>query len=505
LVGGLGVDPNYAQGMDYDEENNVLYWAAYTTAPELRIIDITTGASALIGTFTQGEVDSFAIAAGGSVADLPWLTEDPAAGVVPPDGGSLDVTLTFDATGLTWGDYFGSLRITSPEEATKTVPVQLRILALPEDGFVEGIVSTLEICNVNPTPAANKEVKFFQNDTLLYTIYTNSAGFYKTLIPSGTYDLEVEIDGYETQTIESVVVTAGQTATADLNLRLLAPCLKASPSALEKWLLPNTTGTQTLTLTNYGAAEGVFELVELPFTGLMADQLILDPSFEAYTPNPYWDEYSEAYGTPLCTVDDCGVGGGTGPHSGDVWNWLGGSNTGDVGYVSQEVVIGPGTAILTFWAEQKNCGSGGASDYMTLEIDGEELWRTNALDSACGTVGYRQIEIDVSAFADGGSHEIMFYSASVSLTNFFVDDVELQNEAGGDVEWLSEDPVAEVVPAGESVEVTITYDATGLAVGDYNAILRVKNAPSPAISIPVTLHVMDQVPLLYIYLPLIIK
>ena len=77
--------------------------------------------------------------------DIVWLTEDPTAGVVAPDGGSVDVTLTFDSTGLTWGDYFGSLRVNSPSEATMNIPVQLRILALPEDGFVQGCQGKLEM------------------------------------------------------------------------------------------------------------------------------------------------------------------------------------------------------------------------------------------------------------------------------------------------------------------------------------------------------------------------
>ncbi|MGI5986140.1 MAG: YncE family protein [Oscillospiraceae bacterium] len=64
IVGNLGIDANYAQGMDYDVSNNVLYWAAYSGggASELRIIDINTGASAQIGTYPDSQkIDSFAI------------------------------------------------------------------------------------------------------------------------------------------------------------------------------------------------------------------------------------------------------------------------------------------------------------------------------------------------------------------------------------------------------------------------------------------------------------
>jgi subtilisin family serine protease len=437
--------------------------------------------------------------------DIVWLTEDPTAGVVAPDGGSVDVTLTFDSTGLTWGDYFGSLRVNSPSEATMNIPVQLRLLAPADYGFAQGNVFTLEVCNVNPAPAANTAVNFLQDGVVVYSILTNSDGYYTTAIPEGTYDIAVEIDGYETQTVEGLVIIAGEETVQDLTLRLLAPCLQAAPVELEKYLLPDTTGTQILKLTNIGAAEGTFELFELPVAGTQAEQLILDPSFEAYTPNPYWDEYSETYGTPLCTEADCGLGGGSGANTGEAWAWFGGASAGDTGYVSQNVLMMPGSATMTFWAEQVVCGDAGASNYMALLIDGIEVWRTDGLDPACGVTGYRMIEVDVSDFADGDTHEIMFESVTVGSGNFFLDDVNLMLEAGGDVLWLSEDPTAGVVPAGGSAEVVIGYDATGLTLGDYFATLRVKNAPAPTIDLPVTLHVVDEIPVFFLYLPLILR
>ena len=184
------------------------------------------------------------------------------------------------------------------------------------------------------------------------------------------------------------------------------------------------------------------------------------------------------------------------------WSWFGGSSTGDEGYVSQDVLILPGTASMTFYVEQYACGTAGASNYMALKIDGTELWRTDGLEPAFGVLGYRLIEVDVSGFADGDTHEIMFDSVTIGDGNFFIDDVELNLEAGGDVPWLSEDPVAGTVPADGSLAITITYDSTALAEGDYFATLSVKNAPAPAIDVPVTLHVTSTQ---YFYIPLLFK
>jgi len=85
VVGSLGADANYAQGMDFDDVTGVLYWAAYTAQGELRIIDTTTGSSSLVGAFPGGdEVDSLAIKSFAGAGGLPWLELTPTEGVVPP-------------------------------------------------------------------------------------------------------------------------------------------------------------------------------------------------------------------------------------------------------------------------------------------------------------------------------------------------------------------------------------------------------------------------------------
>ena len=61
-------------------------------------------------------------------------------------------------------------------------------------------------------------------------------------------------------------------------------------------------------------------------------------------------------------------------------------------------------------------------------MDGNQVWTTDATDAACGTPDpYAQISVDVSAYADGGSHVLQFHSITqgTSTTNFFVDDVDI--------------------------------------------------------------------------------
>lgn len=160
------------------------------------------------------------------------------------------------------------------------------------------------------------------------------------------------------------------------------------------------------------------------FLPVMAQNLIADPGFEAGTPNPSWVESSTNFGTPLCTIGSCGTGLGTGPHTGSWWAWFGGISAYEAGEMSQSLVIPNGTANLSFWLEIP-VSSGNGSDYLTVEIDGNTI--ATFLESTPGYLTYTQVTLDVSAYADGNSHNVKFYSEifGPTTTNFFVDDVEL--------------------------------------------------------------------------------
>ncbi|MBN1140012.1 MAG: PKD domain-containing protein, partial [Anaerolineae bacterium] len=63
------------------------------------------------------------------VSDIPWLSEDPISGTVPP-GECVVVDVTFDSTGLAPGVYNGDLLITSndPDTPEVTIPVTMTVL-----------------------------------------------------------------------------------------------------------------------------------------------------------------------------------------------------------------------------------------------------------------------------------------------------------------------------------------------------------------------------------------
>ena len=228
--------------------------------------------------------------------------------------------------------------------------------------------------------------------------------------------------------------------------------------------------------------------------------VIRDGGFEAGSPNPFWAEFSTNFGTPLCTLDFCNPVG-SGPHSGSWWAWFGGIDAYEEGSVSQEVTIPEGTAMLSFWVEIATV-SGTGQDYLQVQIDDEVIWEATDEDQATYPV-YTLIELDVSEYADGGSHVVEFYSEvfGTGISNFFVDDVMLDAQAGGggeaceepttDIPWLSVNPTNGSTGPGEVSVVEVTFNSTGLFPGTYTGSLCIRSTDpdEPVVIVPVTLVV----------------
>jgi hypothetical protein len=70
-----------------------------------------------------------------------------------------------------------------------------------------------------------------------------------------------------------------------------------------------------------------------------------------------------------------------------------------------------------------------------------------------------------------------------------------------DIAWLGETPTGGALPAGSSVPVAVTFDSTGLAVGDYLARLqlRTEDPVNGRIDVPATLHVVEALDFLHLY------
>ncbi len=523
-VGALGVAPNYAQGMDYEEESGVLYWAAYVSSGELRIIDTTTGASQLVGAFPGGaEVDSLAFATGGQ-SDVPWLSEDPISGTVLA-AGSIDIDVTFDPTGLSQpGDYLAELKVKHDTPYTyPNIPVVLHLIAPGDFGTFNGHIFGLEACDVNPAVLEGATVNFWQDGTIKFTTTTNSEGYYSYAVPAGVYDIEVTADGFMSDIVTSQDLSGGETITVNVTLRLEAPCISVDPTSLEQTQSPDTTTTQTLTIMNTGAGDGVFELFEMEATRLNAEvELILDdgsrengvgiggtkefiwvnrftPPADAFPFNLdqvqiyFTADDMVAVGHDIRIVVYENIAGNSDPAVGS--NFL---------YSFDTTVQALGTWNMFDLPEPVELNGPGdvIVGVIGLEVPGTSYWPA-ALDetatqgrSWAGWWVATPPPVPPTLPPDEDWTLIDAYFPG----NWMVRG--MGSSAAGDILWLSLDPTAGVVLADDSTDVTVTYNSTGLAEGDYFASIRVKNPPAAAINVPVTLHVTG---VRYLYLPLILK
>ena len=102
LVGSLGININFAQGMAFDPETDSLFLAAYTDSGKLYRCNTTTGTTTLIGEFGAGsEVDAFIIppASNRQLNAFNLLTPAAGARIVTVAGSNIPVTITWDTSG----------------------------------------------------------------------------------------------------------------------------------------------------------------------------------------------------------------------------------------------------------------------------------------------------------------------------------------------------------------------------------------------------------------------
>jgi len=460
------------------------------------------------------------------VDQVTWLSESPASGALVADTGAQAVTVGFAASVVDQpGDYLAELELLSDDaESPMVLPVTMTVNPPASWGQVAGVVSTLGHCDAALAPLAGAQVVILTGATPVVTLTTGAAGAYSYWLPNGTYTVTATAADHSVGSV-SVVVVAQTVATQNFNLTWFGPCVTSiAPSAMEVTLAMGQDFTLPLTITNAGAGASVYQMRELPggfestqmrreptLSGsperlgatkpaagprpapvLMAGDVVADGSFEAGPDGGIWNEYSLNFGTPICDVASCGTGKGTGPRTGVYWVWFGGVADYEEGSMDQDVVIPVGAKYLIFWVEQTVCDS--ADDYLEVTLDGNSLFFTDGGDSACGVVGYRQIVIDIEAFADGDSHNLMFASETSATNggvgNFFVDDVSIVSG----IPWLSEVPESGSVAADSTDVVSVVFDAGVSEVsqpGTYSGMLVVNNN-DPVLAefaIPVTMHV----------------
>jgi hypothetical protein len=129
-------------------------------------------------------------------------------------------------------------------------------------------------------------------------------------------------------------------------------------------------------------------------------------------------------------------------------------------------------------------------------LTAEPIWDQS--DELWSAVDYYQVQIDLSAYDSYGPIRIAWQYEGQGGQVFGLDNLRISSHLPSD--WLSVDPESSTVPSGGSLDLTVTFDATGLSPDEYLADIYVVNEPSPQLTVPTTLIVQPD--LKYYYLPL---
>jgi hypothetical protein len=154
--------------------------------------------------------------------------------------------------------------------------------------------------------------------------------------------------------------------------------------------------------------------------------VIADSTFEAGTPWSNWTvQTSTNFGTPLCNRAVCGSDGGS-PYAGDNWAWFGGASVPETATLGQNVtILTGGPATLSFVMKIRDLDFPPATDVLNVRVDGTLVQSYPEAGQFEGDYSLRTI--DLGAFADGGSHLILFeYVAPTAETStYLVDNIFL--------------------------------------------------------------------------------
>jgi subtilisin-like proprotein convertase family protein len=216
LVGSIGFDANFGQGMGWDPATDTLYMAAFNNAvfqAELRTVDRVTGNTALVGVLgatdpgALSQVSLLGFEYGGAVgsvcdspADIPWVSVSPASGTTAP-GSSTAVGVAFDTYGLTTGStYTGTLCLSSNDPDTPLITIPLTLTVEAQSFGVD----------LSGDQAASTET------SVVYTLTVTNTG---NIVD--TFDLSAS--GVWTATLSASSVTLGAGESASFTVEVAVP------------------------------------------------------------------------------------------------------------------------------------------------------------------------------------------------------------------------------------------------------------------------------------------
>ena len=492
VIGSLGFDANYGQGMDWDPLTDTLYLAAFNSSTfrsELRVADRSTGATALVGPLGQGTP--------GGTVQLPFLgvmeeynkvltAEKP---IYVPDTEVVDVP-NYSTFGQDFYLEAGQLTA-APDSLTATVVI----------GYNDTLQMTLDNIGTMPAP---------------FSVIEHDAGFsLPVMAPNQAGDGDYPLGEAAPSFGEAPGIAAGA---PPLNSPLLLPlgtlayALEAVNGFFTQYdlagpeVLPNLANFQTLSFP--GAGEYVdgyiyvtdsVSLYKLDTTGDVLGEIPITALLDGHTytgmahdptdgtlylsscniSNSYLYTLDVATGTATqieeitgspCTIAIAVDG------AGDMY----GHDIVNDDLISINKTTGAGTSIGPLGYDA-NYGQGMGWDAAT-----------DTLYLAAFNNGTFQAELRIADRITGSTSLVGVLGQTVpgGLTQLPFLAIPL----GVDVPWLSEDPITGTITAGDFQMIDVIFDASVPEVtgpGTYEALLSIiSDTPYGVLQIPVTMNVV---------------
>jgi hypothetical protein len=420
------------------------------------------------GAASWGEVEEYTVrVTGDTPPPTEWLSASPLMGTVAP-GATVTIDVAFSAEDVAVGTYQGSLVFTSNDgtNPTVTVPVTLEVTG-PTDPIIVVNPSSLE--------------ETLEQDMMSMQIVTvsNTGG------AALTYDL---------------VVNSTATTATQVNFDLPAGGDRANP--LESDIIASAVIlSQNNGLMRSSFSEGFDDITTLPGAGWA----LINRSAPVGTTS--WFQASATAPFPA--------------HSGAPTSYIGANfnNTAGTGTISNWMLT-PETALangntISFWTRvpaasswpdrlEVRLSTNGASQDVGTTATSVGDFTTLLLSVNAGlTVGgypevWTQFTATISDLAAPTTGRIAFRyfvtggGPSGNNSNYIgIDSFEYTGSTVTPEEWLSASPLTGVIAPGETADIEVMFDATGLAVGSYaGSLVFTSNDPvTPVVTVPVTLEV----------------
>ncbi len=200
-----------------------------------------------------------------------WLTVSPSAGRIPA-GGSADLSVMFNALGLTGGNYTGNVNVLSndPDESPLALAASLHVIGAPNIA-VNPAALNFGTVFVGATPTLTIAVSNPGTDDLVISGITSDHGFVTvdpptafTLAPLAAQSVTVRFSPTSPATVSATLHVLSNdpdspsTPVTVAGISVPAPSFAVSPESINEALLTNTASSRNLRVTNTGGSNYVF-------------------------------------------------------------------------------------------------------------------------------------------------------------------------------------------------------------------------------------------------------